>query len=45
MIGAVLKRALTVPAGMYLRGARNMETVKALNTILLTIIIKTEFEE
>lgn len=45
MIGAVLKRALTVPAGMYLSGARNMETVKALNTILLTIIIKAEFEE
>ena len=40
MIGAVLKRALTVPAGMYLRGARNIETVNALKMILLTIIIK-----
>ena len=41
IIGAVLKRALAVPAGIYFKGARNMETVKALQNMILIIITKT----
>lgn len=45
IIGAVLKRAFTVPAGRYLRGTKNIETVKALKIILFTMIVKTDFDK
>jgi hypothetical protein len=45
IIGAVLKRAFTVPAGRYLRGTKNIETVKALKMILFIMIVKTDFDK
>ena len=45
IIGAVLKRALAVPAGMYLSGARNIETVRALQKILLHMMVKAKVNE
>jgi len=39
-----LNKALTVPAGRYLRGARNIDTVKALQNILFNIILKTTYQ-
>lgn len=42
-MGAVLNNALTVPAGMYLRGASNIDTVNALQNILFIIIVNTSF--
>ena len=41
----MLKSALAVPAGMYLRGARNIATVTALSMILLIIIINAKYDD
>lgn len=40
-MGAVLNNALAVPAGMYFKGASIIDTVNALQKILLIIIVNT----
>lgn len=41
-MGAKLKSAFAVPAGMYFKGARNMETVRELQKIRFNMILNAK---
>lgn len=42
IIGAVLNNAFTVPVGRYFSGAKNIDTVRALQNILFSMVMKTK---
>jgi hypothetical protein len=44
MIGAKLKSALAAPAGIYLRGASSIVTVRELQIFLLTMILNAKIK-
>ena len=45
IIGARLNRAFAVPAGMYLRGARNIDTERELQKIRCMTILKAKIDK